>query len=521
MVYQELSEWPEYMDLPVSSICSWVKTIYIDMSLCITSDGSFAFVEDSDIITSSNNNLPPVFSNAHRLIIHFSACRDDIKIDEDQQKASTNIREFVKFLRQIAPNAGDVKVEALYRVDPWAGMHPSILFELLLRELMVHVVTTRFESLLGDYPSILKLKSAEDIGGLTHINIKYQECQDFELVRRCSCTLQVLKLSACIDIKHLYLLIRDPNTWSNTVYPNMRYLEIDFTLKYSYVGGPVYPSFPGVAAPFSRLQALVCPEVYPFGDDILFRGNQRSLKYLSINLSFETAKTLQDNHVFSSDSHRNLELVKLRVDLYKFTLPMEDPGKEFLLLMHSRRSEYLDKDNPEFQAYHQLVYDIAGHSRVYTLEGYRGWDLQPKTLITRADSLQSLYCLNLSDCALDLGNVIEIVQSMPQLRELGCEAFYATTDMEPSEYLQHVMDTYYPLSLKLKKMYVKMLVCKELEDIIRGIMMLTILCPNLWIVDLEHRKLDISSFDKEWLKQANRPGYLQYKERFLNLKVFI
>lgn len=100
------------------------------------------------------------------------------------------------------------------------------------------------------------------------------------------------------------------------VYPNLQALEIEFNQYGDHVDRIQYPTFPDSFVPFPNLQQLKFSYGYCLGDDVLFRGNHHSLKYLDLDLDVDLAKILADRCVFSTCKYKKLERVKIRLKDY-------------------------------------------------------------------------------------------------------------------------------------------------------------------------------------------------------------
>lgn len=71
--------------------------------------------------------------------------------------------------------------------------------------------------------------------------------------------------------------------------------------------------FPNEFVPFPNLQRLKLRHGFELGDNILFRGNHRTLKYLTLGLEAQLAKIPTDHCVFSTRNYKMLERVKIKI----------------------------------------------------------------------------------------------------------------------------------------------------------------------------------------------------------------
>ncbi|KAJ2834928.1 hypothetical protein GGI24_000117 [Coemansia furcata] len=129
-----------------------------------------------------------------------------------------------------------------------------------------------------------------------------------QLAHQNAMTLQYLSIGT-YSWAHITGIVKDDNGYCVS-YPRLSVLK----LKYSFHTYEHYwPVFAEVV-PFPRLRQLTIAGKYPFGDDILFRGNAATLECLDISLDSGMVTTLKRYNVFTSISHPKLRCVKIGLE---------------------------------------------------------------------------------------------------------------------------------------------------------------------------------------------------------------
>lgn len=160
---------------------------------------------------------------------------------------------------------------------------------------------------LDFYTSLARLKSNRpvkrwlDLGsGVTSLELSEIFILEIgELVTRFSMTLQVFKISGKGTENVPSNMLKNNATGEFIVYPRMRYLKGEFQ-RYRYNSIP-YSTSPG-AVSFPNLQKLETTCGYSFGDDVLFRGFQRSLCSVKFGLMPDLSIQLSNNHTFTGSA---------------------------------------------------------------------------------------------------------------------------------------------------------------------------------------------------------------------------
>ncbi|KAJ2334372.1 hypothetical protein GGI00_001888, partial [Coemansia sp. RSA 2681] len=218
-------------------------------------------------------------------------------------EAESNISAFVHELRQLVPNASDIKIQAYGYL---ADMSPNTLrfFGSLATQLCQGYSCMTFME--GEMGSAVKFQASgfRDLGYIDCV-IHNDGARYLLFARHNAPTLKSLtfKLSPAVDISSL---IQDANG-RYVEYPCLHTLE----LRLQTAAPSKQPRVFAGAVPFPKLRRLCIDTRYPFGDDTPFRGNAAMLEHLSIMLCQDLASMLKQHSVFTPVSHPRLSFVKL------------------------------------------------------------------------------------------------------------------------------------------------------------------------------------------------------------------
>ncbi|KAJ2074811.1 hypothetical protein GGH13_001055 [Coemansia sp. S155-1] len=212
----------------------------------------------------------------------------------------SNITAFVQRVWQMVLKATSIGVIYIPPCSPtkdtcYIGTLVSQLFQL-----SSHV--TYFHQFEANVPIRLQLDIIRNLVSLD-FKIDGYTCPSIQLVRHNAPTLQALQLASdCVA--DLAGLIQSPDG-SYVTYPHLRDLELlddsdDYTPERVAVKGVV---------PFPCLQRICLLSCYPFGDDVLFRGNSSTLEHLELFMSDLLVSIIIDHNIFTPTSHPNLRCV--------------------------------------------------------------------------------------------------------------------------------------------------------------------------------------------------------------------
>ncbi|KAJ2457712.1 hypothetical protein GGF42_002511 [Coemansia sp. RSA 2424] len=229
-------------------------------------------------------------------------------LDVYPPEISANIAAFVQRVKQMAPNIREVDVRSYPDAEELVKQHDIHAMDLIQQ--LYGIVETR--TAITSYCRLLvEYLDLEPIRNLVHVAylIEATSSQIMPLIRRSAQTLQSLDLSGAVRVDYTEL-IRDPNSGGKWMeYPCLHklwlYSEYETAISRS--------SASNGAAPFPQLRRLAMRRAYPFGDDVLFRGNAATLEYLKIELDPKMVAMLKRYKVFTPTSHPKLKCVNINL----------------------------------------------------------------------------------------------------------------------------------------------------------------------------------------------------------------
>ncbi|KAJ2879996.1 hypothetical protein H4R27_004987 [Coemansia aciculifera] len=367
-----------------------------------------------------------------------------------------NISEFVRWVKQKAPMVNKVRVEvndSLVAENDHDG-HFSYLVPQLYR------LGTRIEYTCNNGRIAPEASQLNEIRGLVHISYLGNDAwnQFMHLARQNVQTLQYLNLDSR-GFGDVAGLIQDPDG-SYVTYPCLRTLELR--------GLPIndkrsLPNFPG-AAPFPLLRCLAVRLRYPFGDDVLFRGNSATLESLALRMDRLTVAMLRHDGVFTPTSHPKLRCVNL---------------------------ERLDRIVPKpFATYAEVVryaLSVGPGAPVRIMDGVLS-SYNLLRALSLPDDYSSIRVLSIPSTDLDIWQAISLIKALPLLSDLHSRfpsigpMPNGTTRAKLSEYM---VSTYAPVGKRFRCWHIG-----RYAGNVECMILLALACPNFDYVamDQEERK---------------------------------
>ncbi|KAJ2468762.1 hypothetical protein GGI03_000791 [Coemansia sp. RSA 2337] len=229
--------------------------------------------------------------------------------------AISNSLELAQLLRSMTPAATMSKVM-------WAGLstrmeqHNEEVFGLFVDSLCSNT-----KGSMLDFGELL-LRHPSTIDCISQLSVLKLSCRDSpnvhsSLVHKCANVLQYLD----IGIHRAKALIYDVNDVP-VVYPKLLHLQM-YMAGLNDSSAPVFA--PGIV-PFPVLKSLQLQMGYPFGDDVMFRGNSATLEELEIRLSREMMAMLNNSQAFGKE-YKNLK--RALPILTRLTCSIGENGSEF------------------------------------------------------------------------------------------------------------------------------------------------------------------------------------------------
>ncbi|KAJ1814829.1 hypothetical protein LPJ60_005919, partial [Coemansia sp. RSA 2675] len=217
-----------------------------------------------------------------------------------------------------------------------------------------------------------------------------QTDQVLSLVRRNARTLQRLDL----DIYHatdISGLLQDLDSGKHVEYPHLHTLKLGSTPKYQSLHAMTITR----AILFPCLRQLQVKPYYPFGDDVLFRGNAATLESMKLALHQETVDILRKYNVFRPTSHPRLQCVSL--------FPTQ------------RR---VAKDFAQAGSYLEFVLSIAPGAAVRQITDVSVYEQDIAPALHTFGNYACIQVLLFPHTSLTIWDVIALVRSLPLLSEL-------------------------------------------------------------------------------------------------------
>ncbi|KAJ2749833.1 hypothetical protein GGI19_005450, partial [Coemansia pectinata] len=213
---------------------------------------------------------------------------------------AANIAAFVQRIKQMAPAVSEIDVSTYY-IFPDFDDHILDLVRQLFGVVEKYTVISR-----GNCSMVMYL-DLETIRDLVHLECSLDRYSNdlMPLIRHSTQTLQFLDLD--MDDVDITGAVRDPDSGAYLEYPCLHTLITRSPPDPRPSQRAVFKDI----VPFPRLLRLSVLSNYPFGDDVLFRGNAGTLEYLELRLLPETISMLKKYRVFTPTSHPNLKCVKL------------------------------------------------------------------------------------------------------------------------------------------------------------------------------------------------------------------
>lgn len=380
-IVKSMCTWPKDLDLSAASIGPWVKKLYVVVE----------FPMSNSVLEWVNKNKP-LFTFANSLEIRIIR---QPKKHQSQKASVANIAIFVQYLQCLAPNIRDLKVTNYGRTVSKPGNVYRAHYEALIRLLFSRFAKRKLE--LG-YKGTLDLGVkgvADHINEITHLKLTGRGFLGVAaFVRRCSMSLQVFNIRGYDTGKILYKMLAKNTTGRYVIYPQMRYLKVEFKPKGVYK--IPYPTFPG-AVPFPNLQKLELSRGYLLGDGVLFRGSQHTLRSIKVDLTPNLAILLRYNHTFSGAiPYRCLEKVEVS----------------------TIQNDFIDYD---YYYNLPLIADIGKHANRLCFRSRRYFnDPAAMAAILRLNPQSTLQILHIESIGLTLANFIKLVGQFPRLKDLRC-----------------------------------------------------------------------------------------------------
>ncbi|KAJ1669127.1 hypothetical protein GGF38_002492 [Coemansia sp. RSA 25] len=367
---------------------------------CVPPPNQAALVRDVEIqvpfagiLTGSAYNLleksqygSVVLPFAHRLVINLLDTMGDFEVDEAE--AIANALSFIRLLRSLAPatNQVNVRLSDMLRVrmqdEQALGVFLSSLYG-VSRQSTLHLSQSGFASACF----------IDSVSELSTLSLRWGDNTLLlsKLMHKNAKSLQKLSITYA-HLNAVTSLFCDEQG-RGIVYPSMKHLTL------SDRSGLVPADLPCAAnvAPFKNLESLKLFMLYPFGDDVLFRGNSATLQFLEVTGDPVFITTLNRCEVFSEGKYRQLRHLSFNQmvnDYIDTTVPTSMMAKFLSKLARPAQTLQLDIDLDAESLLAMVAADGQGFC--------------------------NLQILKASSTHLSLFNVLCLLKAQPALTRLDC-----------------------------------------------------------------------------------------------------
>ncbi|KAJ2461394.1 hypothetical protein GGF42_000219 [Coemansia sp. RSA 2424] len=410
------------------------------------------------------------------------SCYPSGSFDRYPPDTTANIAAFIQRVKQVAPDIR--KVEAWSYSDAEELVKRRDIHTVDLIQQLYNIVETK--TAITGYCRLL-VEYLEPICNLVHVayRIYATSSRIMTLIRRSAQTLQSLELSGTIRVDYTELIRNSDGGGGWMEYPCLHTLRL-FS---EYETALSRSSISNGAAPFPQLRRLAMRRAYPFGDDVLFRGNAATLEHLKIELDPKMVAMLKQLNVFTPTSHPKLKCVKAN-------LCSSDARHVF-----AAAAEYL-----------QFALSIAPRASVLTIPYLSSFGGTLTTELEMLGSHDNLQVLALYSATLSFWDIVNLIKSLPLLTDL--ETGDPTIDELPPQGVtlaqppEYARSTYAPMGRRFRCWHITFSPSTRLGNLATCVLVLALICPNFdyAAVDGRHRE----RFMQEMKKQIAEPWFIQY-----------
>ncbi|KAJ2508791.1 hypothetical protein IWW47_000425 [Coemansia sp. RSA 2052] len=419
-----------------------------------------------------------------------SESRPPTSLDSYPPDTTANIAAFVQRVRQMMPDIRKVDVgpdPSVQQLVVQRNAHIMDLIQQLYDVVEVKTVITHGCGVLVEYLDL------EPIRNLVHVayHIEAISSRIMPLIRRSAQTLQSLDLSGTVLVDYIEL-IRDPDSGGRCMeYPCLHTLRL-FS---DYENAILRSSISNGAAPFPQLRRLAMRWAYPFGDDVLFRGNAATLEYLKIVLDSELVAMLKQRNIFTPTSHPKLKCVNIK-------LCSSDASGVF----------------PAAPEYLQFALSIAPRASALAIPFLSSFGSTLTAELEMLGNHNSIQVLSLYRTTLSFWGIVNLIKSLPLLSDL--KTGVPTMDELPqgvalAQLPEYARSTHAPMGRRFRCWHITFSPLTKLANLATCVLVLALICPNFdyAVVDGRYRE----RFMQEMKRQIAEPWFIQHAPRLRRL----
>ncbi|KAJ2039184.1 hypothetical protein IW146_009835 [Coemansia sp. RSA 922] len=433
------------------------------------------------------------FPMVRKLRIRFVRDEMDNARPVNESDIEANIGAFVQWVKRAMPGNSYIQVLPDDSDRPFAinagrfGNLVSQLFQLVNR------VQHSFHNKAG-VPVRFQLDGLRD---LVHINCQVLEdsAQFILLARQSAQTLQCFDSYFAHTGNLANLISIDDESYVS--YPRLHTLKLyarstdeDWTLR---------PGFEG-AVPFPNLRCLSMSSTYPFGDDVLFRGNAATLEYLKMTYDSISAAIFIKSKVFTPTSHPKLFYVDIR---------------RMRPVVPDRFATYADEL--------RFILSVGPEASVRSIERSESVS-ELKRALSLFGNCASIQVLLLTCVQVDLLDIIALIKLLPVLSDLTVAPYIQKPEIEdvsPSELPVYMLSTYDLTGRRFKCLHWKYRIIGRDDDIsalVECMLLLALVCPSFTQIMQCH--IDCKKLEQEIEKAIASDRLKEYASSLWRLRVY-
>ncbi|KAJ2440815.1 hypothetical protein GGF42_007502 [Coemansia sp. RSA 2424] len=419
-----------------------------------------------------------------------SESRPPTSLDSYPPDTTANIAAFVQRVRQMVPNIRKVDVGPDPSVQQLVVQRNAHIMDLIQQ---LYDIVKAKSAITYNSESLVEYLDLEPIRNLVHVAYRINDTSSriMPLIRHSAQTLQSLDLSGTVHVDYTEL-IRDPDSGGRWLeYPCLHTLRLFSDYENAILRG----SISNGAVPFPQLRRLAMRWAYPFGDDVLFRGNTATLEYLKIVLDSELVAMLKQRNIFTPTSHPKLKCVNIN-------LCSSDASGIF-----AAAAEYL-----------QFALSIAPRTSVLAIPSLSSFGGTLTTELEMLGNHNSLQVLSLYRATLSFWDIVNLIKSLPLLSDLKTgvptmgELPQGVTLAQLPEYAR---STYAPMGKRFRCWHISLSPLTKLGNLATCVLVLALICPNFDYAAMGGRHHE--QFMQEMKRQIAEPWFIQHVPRLRRL----
>ncbi|KAJ2870447.1 hypothetical protein GGH93_005563 [Coemansia aciculifera] len=395
-----------------------------------------------------------------------------------------NVLAFAHLVKILAPSANSVTLDLGANA---ADTHLAQLQHVFMTELLVGVQSAVLTTTYQVAPSLIFPSELTNLAHIAFFGLIQNSVHD-ELIRRNALVLNSLLLSMSIYYTTFWMYTNIAN--SLIVYHRLKSLHL--------LAPPIVMTDAGAntfgMAPFPNLVTLSIFGHYPFSDDVLFRGNAASLRFVTIPYD-----VLAQNIIGHSDVFTNVRQTRFR----RFTVceaTKDESNKE-----EGRGIDAINTQIGLIAASTSCLVYRPSHTRNGIVRSFLN---QP--------GLDGLQQLELSWKALILEDVIDLVRVLPGLLHLNCKLTKTSTSRNSTAIankVDQIHARHYPLNIHFRNWTTGRGADVSARHLARSVMLIAVLCPNFSMVRVDQDTR--VAFGREVAWAALRTPFDNYATRLL------